>query len=86
MDGRNVENILDLNKTALGIDFDSMRIKAVLIGPGHKPIASGKYNSENRFERGIWTYNLEDVCWVDSGLSKWCENVGASDALRPLIK
>jgi sugar (pentulose or hexulose) kinase len=48
-------------KTALGIEFGSTRIKAVLIGEDHTPIASGSYDWENRYENGIWTYSLEDV-------------------------
>src|ERR1700731_4157946 len=48
-------------KTALGIEFGSTRIKAVLIGQDHTPIASGSYDWENRYETGIWTYSLEDV-------------------------
>jgi sugar (pentulose or hexulose) kinase len=47
-------------KTALGIEFGSTRIKAVLIGEDHTPIASGSYDWENRYENGIWTYSLED--------------------------
>jgi sugar (pentulose or hexulose) kinase len=47
--------------TVLGIEFGSTRIKAVLIGEDHTPIASGSYDWENRFENGIWTYSLEDV-------------------------
>jgi sugar (pentulose or hexulose) kinase len=48
-------------KTALGIEFGSTRIKAVLIGEDHTPIASGSYDWENRYENGIWTYSLENV-------------------------
>src|SRR5215470_1058044 len=48
-------------KTALGIEFGSTRIKAVLIGEDHAPIASGSHEWENRYENGIWTYRLEDV-------------------------
>jgi sugar (pentulose or hexulose) kinase len=47
--------------TALGIEFGSTRIKAVLIGEDHTPIASGSYGWENQYEDGIWTYSLEDV-------------------------
>jgi sugar (pentulose or hexulose) kinase len=47
--------------TALGIEFGSTRIKAVLISEDHTPIASGSYDWENRYENGIWTYSLEDV-------------------------
>ena len=48
-------------KTALGVEFGSTRIKAVLIGEDHAPIASGSYEWENRYENGVWTYHLEDV-------------------------
>jgi len=48
-------------KTALGIEFGSTRIKAVLIGEDHTPIASGSYDWENQYENGLWTYSLEDV-------------------------
>jgi sugar (pentulose or hexulose) kinase len=48
-------------KTALGIEFGSTRIKAVLIGEDHSPLASGSYEWENRYESGIWTYHLEEV-------------------------
>jgi len=33
----------------------------VLIGEDHAPIASGSHEWENRYENGVWTYNLEDV-------------------------
>jgi len=48
-------------KTVLGIEFGSTRIKAVLIGEDHKPIASGSYEWENKHENGVWTYSIEDV-------------------------
>jgi len=48
-------------KYALGIEFGSTRIKAVLIGEDHQPVASGSYEWENRYENGIWTYRLEEV-------------------------
>ena len=48
-------------RSALGIEFGSTRIKAVLIDEDHTPIASGSYDWENRYENGIWTYSLEDV-------------------------
>jgi sugar (pentulose or hexulose) kinase len=48
-------------KSVLGIEFGSTRIKAVLIGEDHTPIASGSYDWENRYESGIWTYSLEAV-------------------------
>ncbi|MCD8143868.1 MAG: FGGY-family carbohydrate kinase [Oscillospiraceae bacterium] len=48
-------------KTALGLEFGSTNIKAVLIGPDHSPIASGSHGWENRLENGIWTYPMEAV-------------------------
>ena len=52
---------IESGKTVLGIEFGSTRIKAVLIGEDHAPIASGSQEWENRYENGIWTYRLEDV-------------------------
>ncbi|MBC1521498.1 FGGY-family carbohydrate kinase [Listeria aquatica] len=49
------------NRTSLGIEFGSTRIKAVLIDSKFKPIASGSYEWENQLENGIWTYSLDDI-------------------------
>ena len=48
-------------KAVLGIELGSTRIKAVLIGENHAPIASGSHDWENRFENNIWTYSIEDI-------------------------
>ena len=48
-------------KAVLGMELGSTRIKAVLIGEDHAPIASGDHTWENRLENGIWTYSLTDV-------------------------
>jgi sugar (pentulose or hexulose) kinase len=61
------QKAIESGKTALGVEFGSTRIKAVLIGEDHSPIASGSYDWENRYEDGVWTYSLEDV-WT--GLQK----------------
>ena len=50
-------------KTALGIEFGSTRIKAVLVGEDHTPIASGDHDWENRLTDGIWL-----IQWKISGL------------------
>jgi sugar (pentulose or hexulose) kinase len=55
--------IIESGKTALGIEFGSTRIKAVLIGEDHLPMAAGSHEWENRYENGIWTYRLEDI-WI----------------------
>lgn len=56
-----VKNAILNGKTALGIEFGSTRIKAVLTGEDHTPIASGSHDWENRYADGIWTYTLEDI-------------------------
>ena len=48
-------------KTALGIEFGSTRIKAVLVGEDNAPAASGSHDWENRLVDGIWTYDLDEV-------------------------
>jgi len=52
---------IEAGKTALGIEFGSTRIKAVLVGEDNAPIASGSHDWENRLENGIWTYTLQDI-------------------------
>ena len=53
------------NKTALGIEFGSTRIKAVLVDDKYNPIASGSYEWENRYEMEygptLWMIS-ETVC------------------------
>lgn len=49
------------NKTALGIEFGSTRIKAVLVDDKNEPIASGSYDWENKYVNGIWTYDLDEI-------------------------
>ena len=48
-------------RTALGIELGSTRIKAVLTGPDHAPIAVGSHDWENQFVDRIWTYSLDTV-------------------------
>lgn len=45
----------------LGIELGSTRIKAVLIGPDHAPIASGAWDWENSLKDGVWTYSMEEA-------------------------
>jgi len=56
-----IQKAIESGMTSLGVEFGSTRIKAVLIGEEHTPIASGSYEWENRHENGVWTYHLEDV-------------------------
>ncbi|GHV02531.1 ATPase [Spirochaetia bacterium] len=48
-------------KTSLGIELGSTRIKAVLIGEDYATLASGSETWENLLEDGLWTYHLDDV-------------------------
>jgi sugar (pentulose or hexulose) kinase len=61
MNRNDTQKAIESGKTALGVEFGSTRIKAVLIGEDHMSIASGSYEWENRYENGIWTYSLEDI-------------------------
>jgi sugar (pentulose or hexulose) kinase len=61
MDQNDIQKAIESGRTVLGIEFGSTRIKAVLIGENHAPIASGSYEWENRYENSVWTYRLEDV-------------------------
>ncbi len=61
MNRNDTQKAIESGKTALGIEFGSTRIKAVLIGEDHTPIASGSHEWENRYENSIWTYTLEDI-------------------------
>ncbi len=57
----NQKEAIAAGKTFLGIEFGSTRIKAVLIGEDHTPLASGSHEWENQLENGIWTYSLEAI-------------------------
>lgn len=61
MNRSDTQEAIESARTVLGIELGSTRIKAVLIGEEHTPIASGSYDWVNRYENGIWTYRLEDI-------------------------
>jgi sugar (pentulose or hexulose) kinase len=61
MNQSETQKAIESGKTALGIEFGSTRIKAVLIGADHAPLASGSHEWENRYENGVWTYHMEEV-------------------------
>ncbi len=56
-----VKKSIENGKTALGIEFGSTRIKAVLVDEENTPIALGSHDWENRYENNIWTYSLDDI-------------------------
>lgn len=74
MKKENRKNSILNGKTALGIEFGSTRIKAVLVDENNTPIASGDHEWENQYENGVWTYSLEAV-WQ-----------GVQDCYRNLVK
>ena len=57
----NIAAYIAEGRACLGLELGSTRIKAVLIGEDHAPIASGDHTWENRLENGVWTYHLDDV-------------------------
>ena len=53
--------LIEQGRTALGIEFGSTRIKAVLTGLSGEVLSVGFYDWENQLEDGIWTYSLEEI-------------------------
>ena len=53
MGAAEVKRSILANKTALGIEFGSTRIKAVLVDGSNMPIASGGHEWENRSKRCV---------------------------------
>ena len=52
---------MDLNKTALGLELGSTKIKGVLLDENHEIIASGSFDWENKLVNGIWTYSMDEI-------------------------
>ena len=75
MDKSKIVSAIEGGQACLGIELGSTRIKAVLIGPDHAPVASGDHAWENRYENGLWTYALDDV-WT--GLRDAYANLAAN--------
>ncbi len=51
----------DAARCTVGLELGSTRIKAVLLGPDHTPLAQGDHVWENRLENGVWTYSEADI-------------------------
>ena len=62
MEVAEIRELIDSGKTAIGIEFGSTRIKAVMVDNAGKPIAQGSHGWENQYENGVWTYSL-DMIW-----------------------
>lgn len=52
---------MKLEETVLGIELGTTRIKAVLVDRGHRVVASGSHQWENRRADGFWTYPMEEI-------------------------
>jgi sugar (pentulose or hexulose) kinase len=79
MDKKEIQKSIVSGKTMLGIELGSTRIKAVLVGEDHKPLALGSFEWENKYENGVWTYPLEDV-WT--GLQNAYHSLAAEVLLK----
>ena len=66
--GRSAEEIkkdIESGNTALGIEFGSTRIKAVLTDGTTAPIAQGSYEWENRLENGCGRKTARSVPYLE---------------------
>ena len=52
---------MNIQNFAMGLEFGSTRIKAVLLDEDRSVIASGGHTWENRYVDGIWTYTMDDI-------------------------
>ncbi|MBR1823191.1 MAG: ATPase [Ruminococcus sp.] len=55
------KKIIQDGKAVIGIEFGSTRIKAVLIGISHEPMAYGVHDWQNQLADGVWTYSDEAI-------------------------
>lgn len=53
--------MVDISEAAVGIEFGSTNIKAVLVSNAGDILAEGKHGWENSFQNGIWTYPEEEI-------------------------
>ena len=52
---------MNIDKTSIGIELGSTRIKAVLIDENYSVVANGASSWENSLIDGIWTYGMDEV-------------------------
>ncbi len=70
-DMQNEKLLIEAGSAILGCELGSTTIKATLIQPDGKPLASGSFRWENRLVDGFWTYDMADVlsglkqCYAD---------------------
>ena len=61
MDKQSAKKTVMAGKAALGIEFGSTRIKAVLVDEKNQPLVTGGHEWENQLVDKIWTYSLDEV-------------------------
>lgn len=52
---------IESGQTALGIEYGSTRIKAVLVTSDNEPVAIGAFDWENSLRDGYWTYSQQEI-------------------------
>ena len=79
MENLTVRDTIESGNTSLGIELGSTRIKAVLIGPDHQPLATGGHEWKSKLEGGFWTYDV-DAVWagLQAAYADLAANVQAS--------
>lgn len=83
MDLAQITKLIQEGQTALGIEFGSTQIKAVLITTDFQPIASGSYLWENSLQDGIWTYSQTKIF---TGLKKSYAQMAANVSSKYHVK
>ena len=61
MNTEQIKQAILAGDTCMGMEFGSTRVKAVLLNAEHEVIAGGAVTWENKWEGGIWTYDLADA-------------------------
>ena len=56
-----MKDFIEAGRAAMGIEFGSTRIKAVLVDDKFRVIAQGAHDWENKLVDGVWSYSLEDI-------------------------
>ncbi|MGA8203629.1 MAG: FGGY-family carbohydrate kinase, partial [Woeseiaceae bacterium] len=60
---QHAKSLIESGAAVLGCELGSTTIKATLVGPDGRPLASGSHPWENRLVDGIWTYDM-DAVWA----------------------
>ncbi|HBQ63846.1 MAG TPA: ATPase [Clostridiales bacterium] len=58
---QDIRKDIENGQTSVGMELGSTRIKTVLIGSDHTPLAAGNHDWENSYINNIWTYSLEEI-------------------------